>query len=34
MLSQSRNWWLEPGLDHLAPKVTVNTYGAGGANIA
>lgn len=33
MLSLSRNWWLEPGLDHLASKVTVATYGAGGASI-
>jgi transcription factor C subunit 7 len=33
ILSLSRNWWLEPGLDHLAPKVTVATYGAGGASI-
>ncbi|KAI4735082.1 phosphoglycerate mutase-like protein [Aureobasidium sp. EXF-12298] len=32
-LSSTRNWWLEPGLEHLAPKVTVATYGAGGANI-
>ncbi|THZ81922.1 phosphoglycerate mutase-like protein [Aureobasidium pullulans] len=27
------NWWFEPGLEYLAPKVTVATYGAGGSHI-